>query len=204
MVRDSRVTRSVAEENGGVPPPQPGTMRKVIRHAVAVLDTFDRFVLVPVCVLSILALAIVVAGDAVVRYAYKSSLPHVDEIVSQLLMPMIVFLALSFVGAVRGHVAVDMLFERLNGAKRRIVTALFDLLAGALLFGIASEYFTQLKGSSFATSPTVLIPDAYAFCIVVIGCLVGTARMAVSACAELTLTPRTSLKNAREVIDEAS
>jgi TRAP-type C4-dicarboxylate transport system permease small subunit len=173
-----------------------------LRKAASVLDLTDRYIAIPLCVLALLAMTLLVTADGLSRYVWKSSIPHLDELTSDLIMPMIVFVGLSFVDAVKGHVAVDLLVQHLGDASTRAATALFEVVGAAFLVGIAHQYVLRFQNASDGgPGSTVLVTSQVTSAIVIVGCFLGAIRMLVSACTEVANVERTSFKNTREVVE---
>jgi TRAP-type C4-dicarboxylate transport system permease small subunit len=78
-----------------------------------------EYVLVTGSVLVILFVMSFVGAEVLMRYAFNSPIPGHLEL-SELMMPIIVFLALSYTQASRGHVGMDLLLDALSPAARRI------------------------------------------------------------------------------------
>jgi len=86
-------------------------------------------------VLVILFVTLFVCAEVVMRYGFNSPIPgHLEG--SELLMPPIVFLALSYTQATHGHVGMDLVLENLApGARRRasMATLLISIFVCAVL-----------------------------------------------------------------------
>lgn len=86
-------------------------------------------------VLVILFVALFVGAEVLMRYGFNSPIPgHLEG--SELLMPMIVFLAISYTQATHGHVGMDLVLENLApGARRRatMATLLISIFVCAIL-----------------------------------------------------------------------
>jgi len=97
-------------------------------------------------ILVILFVMFFVCAEVVMRYAFNSPIPgHLEG--SELLMPVIVFLALSYTQATHGHVGMDLLVESLSpGARRRatIVTLLLSVLICAIVAWFSFKNALQL------------------------------------------------------------
>ena len=76
-----------------------------------------------------------VGAEVVMRYAFNSPIPgHLEG--SELLMPIIVFLAMSYTQSTHGHVGMDLLLENLAPRARRyasIATLLVSIFVCAVL-----------------------------------------------------------------------
>lgn len=89
-----------------------------------------EYVLLAGSILVILFVMFFVCAEVLMRYGFNAPIPgHLEG--SELLMPIIVFLALSYTQATHGHVGMDLVLNALGPAARRYATA------GTLLFSIA-------------------------------------------------------------------
>jgi TRAP-type C4-dicarboxylate transport system permease small subunit len=99
-----------------------------------------------VSVAIILFVAFFVGAEVLMRYGFNSPIPgHLEG--SELLMPMLVFLALSYTQATHGHVGMDLVLERLSPGSRRwatIATLLISILVCAILSYFESANALQL------------------------------------------------------------
>jgi TRAP-type C4-dicarboxylate transport system permease small subunit len=78
-----------------------------------------EYALVMGSVLVILFVTAFVGAEVIMRYAVNAPIPGHLEL-AELMMPPIVFLALSYTQATRGHVGMDLLLDALAPAVRRI------------------------------------------------------------------------------------
>lgn len=77
-----------------------------------------EYVLVTGSVLVILFVMAFVGAEVVMRYVFNSPIPGHLEL-SELMMPIIVFLAISYTQATHGHVGMDLLLDSLSPEVRR-------------------------------------------------------------------------------------
>src|SRR5262245_66375504 len=76
-----------------------------------------EYVLLTGSVLTILFVMFFVGAEVLMRYAFNSPIPgHLEG--SELLAPIIVFLALSYTQATHGHVGIDLLLDALAPGRR--------------------------------------------------------------------------------------
>jgi len=108
-----------------------------------------RFVELALVALSVLVILFVmgfVGAEVLMRYAFNSPIPgHLEG--SELLMPIIVFLALGYTQATHGHVGMDLVLEALPDRFRRyavIATLFVALLVCAVLAYFAAKNAYQL------------------------------------------------------------
>jgi TRAP-type C4-dicarboxylate transport system permease small subunit len=80
-----------------------------------------EYVLVAVSVLTTLFAMAFVGAEVLMRYAFNAPIPgHLEG--SELLMPIIVFLAISYTQATRGHVGMDLVLDMLAPRAKRYAT----------------------------------------------------------------------------------
>jgi TRAP-type C4-dicarboxylate transport system permease small subunit len=105
-----------------------------------------EYVLLTGSVLVILFVMFFVGAEVVMRYAFNSPIPgHLEG--SELLGPIIVFLALSYVQATHGHVGMDLVLDALAPAARRfaeIGTLLISIFICAVLAYFSGKNALQL------------------------------------------------------------
>jgi TRAP-type C4-dicarboxylate transport system permease small subunit len=105
-----------------------------------------EYVLVTGSVLVTLFVMSFVGAEVMMRYAYNSPIPGHLEL-SELTMPVIVFLALSYTQATHGHVGMDLLLEALAPDIRRatnMVVLLVSIFVCAVLAFFSFKNALQL------------------------------------------------------------
>jgi TRAP-type C4-dicarboxylate transport system permease small subunit len=97
-------------------------------------------------ILVILFVMFFVGAEVIMRYAFNSPIPgHLEG--SELLGPIIVFLALSYAQATHGHVGMDLVLDALSPAARRyaeIGTLLISIFICAVLAYFSGKNALQL------------------------------------------------------------
>jgi TRAP-type C4-dicarboxylate transport system permease small subunit len=88
-----------------------------------------EYVLLIGSILTILFVMFFVGAEVLMRYAFNAPIPGHLEL-SELLAPIIVFLALSYTQATHGHVGMDLVLDALSPGTRRLA------LMGTLLVSI--------------------------------------------------------------------
>lgn len=97
-----------------------------------------EFALLSGSVLIILLVMFFVGAEVVMRYAFNSPIPgHLEG--SELLMPLIVFLALSYTQATHGHVGMDLVLDALAPRARRYAT-MGTLLISILICSVLAYF----------------------------------------------------------------
>jgi TRAP-type C4-dicarboxylate transport system permease small subunit len=146
-----------------------------------VLDRLDEMLNLIACIALVLMLFAVVL-QVITRYAMKDPIGGVIGISEQFLMPLVVFLSLSWVQKHEGHIRVAALWDRLGSRARRIVGGLVNAL-GALLFAIVtwavgSEAFLSWQ-MGYDTSGDISVPLMLALLIPTFGSALLTLRLAL-------------------------
>ena len=97
-------------------------------------------------VLVILFVMAFVCAEVIMRYAFNAPIPgHLEG--SELLLPIIVFLALSHTQATRGHVGMDLVLDALPPATRRratMATLFFSVFICAIVAWFSLKNAVQL------------------------------------------------------------
>lgn len=118
-----------------------------------------------------------VGAEVTMRYAFNSPIPGHLEL-SELLVPVIVFLALSYTQATHGHVGMDLIVENLTPAGRRranMVTLLASIFVCSVIawFSFKSTYQLWLYDDVTMTPPyfktwpaSAAIPLGYLLCAI--------------------------------------
>lgn len=105
-----------------------------------------EYVLVGVSAAIALFVMAFVGAEVLMRYAFDAPIPgHLEG--SELLMPMIVFLAISYTQATHGHVGMDLVLDALPPRGRRIATMgtlLLSIFICAVLAFFSSKNALQL------------------------------------------------------------
>ncbi|MEZ5851704.1 MAG: TRAP transporter small permease [Hyphomicrobiaceae bacterium] len=85
---------------------------------IRTIARYAEYVLLAGSVLMILVVMAFVCAEIVMRYAFNAPIPgHLEG--SELLMPMIVFLAISYTQRTHGHVGMDLVLDALAPQIRR-------------------------------------------------------------------------------------
>lgn len=106
----------------------------VIGRALRVLE----YVLLCGSILVVLFVMVFVGAEVLMRYVFNAPIPgHLEG--SELLMPIIVFLALSYTQATRGHVGMDLVLEALSPKARRYAD--IGTLFAAMMICAVLAYF---------------------------------------------------------------
>lgn len=105
-----------------------------------------ELVLLSGSVVIILFVMFFVGAEVLMRYAFNAPIPgHLEG--AELLMPLIVFLALSYTQATHGHVGMDLVLEALAPTARRYATVgtlLISILICSILAYFSFQHAYQL------------------------------------------------------------
>jgi TRAP-type C4-dicarboxylate transport system permease small subunit len=105
-----------------------------------------EYVLLTGSILVILFVMFFVGAEVLMRYAFDSPIPgHLEG--SELLGPIIVFLAVSYTQATHGHVGMDLVLDSLSPARRRyaeMATLLISIFVCAVLAYFSGKNALQL------------------------------------------------------------
>jgi TRAP-type C4-dicarboxylate transport system permease small subunit len=98
-----------------------------------------EYALVSISVMVILFVMAFVGAEVFMRYALNSPIPGHLEL-SELMMPPIVFLALSYTQSVHGHVGMELVLDAMSPAVRRI--AQMTVLTAGIFICSVLAYFS--------------------------------------------------------------
>lgn len=146
---------------------------RVVGPAVRILEK----VLLLGAVIVILGVMLFVCAEVVMRYAFNAPIPgHLEG--SELLVPVIVFLALSFTQATHGHVGMDLLIDNIGPQAQRWLSAV-TLIASIFVCAVVAWFSYKnayqlweyddvtMTPPYFKTWPAAAaIPIGYALCAV--------------------------------------
>ena len=136
-------------------PPGPGSDASGFSRLRAAVDGLDA-ALMAIGGLMLMLLMLLVVADVALRYLFNAPLSWSYEMVSSYLMPGLFFLAVSHTLKTHGHVAVDILHNRLGRTTRHLLQAATSALA-APVFGLcavvaARHTWDEFRIGSVATS----------------------------------------------------
>lgn len=157
----------------------PGPSAPLLRRFI---DRLDEALNLAACVaLALMLLTVVV--QVISRYALNDPLEGVIGLSEQFIMPLVVFLTLSWVQMHDGHIRVSLLWDRFGPRTRRWVGAVVNA-GGALLFGVITWAVGgeallawQMK---YDTSGDISVPLYLALLIPTFGSALLTLRLAAS------------------------
>lgn len=144
------------------------------------LDTVDQKIIVPIVVVSLLAMAILISADAFYRYVLDGSLIFVPKVVTKLLMVLVIFGGLNHATRHRAHVRVDVVTSRMPKPLDKLLTAFFDGFIVLILVGIAYESYKLGAAASNPLIGAFDIPPRLSLFLVSAGCVFAAMRLAVS------------------------
>jgi len=137
-----------------------------VTSLLVVLTVLSRF-LAYASVTVLIAVALATVVDVVLRYVFNAPLFGLQD-AAELGLLAVVFLAMPYCGLTGGHVAIDILVERL-GAGLRLGALFFARLVGIMVFGILAwraALAAQQAERFDAASNLLLIPHAPFFWLI--------------------------------------
>lgn len=171
--------------NANPPPPSAplGPLRTGYARLRAAIDLLDA-ALMAVGGLMMMLLMLLVVADVTLRYLFNAPLAWSYEVVSNFLMPGLFFLAVSHTLGVHGHVAVDILHNRMSRRARYVCQALASALAapvfGYCTFVAALRTLADFQSGAVSTSG-VEVPSWSTNVLLPLGFGLLTLRLALDA-----------------------
>ena len=86
--------------------------------------------------LMIIAMMLVITGNAVGRYLFALPIYGANELITDLIFPSLIFFSMSYVLATGGHVRVDLWWRRFGRGLQSVLHAVFDVAMIAMWIGI--------------------------------------------------------------------
>lgn len=93
--------------------------------------------------ISLVIMMILTTLDALSRHLLSKSITGAYEVTEMYLMVMLVFLSMSYVQKVDGHIRLDIIFERLSKRVQNILNIIFYIFAAAMMFFIGFQGFNM-------------------------------------------------------------
>ncbi|MBY7144508.1 TRAP transporter small permease [Virgibacillus sp. NKC19-3] len=109
-------------------------MKKVIYG----FDKLERYTVI-LAQLAIVVMMIIITVDAVSRYVFSQSIIGVYEFTERYLMIAAIFLSMSYVSKIDGHIKLDLVIDKLPVKIARSFNLIFLLLGAAFVFGIGYQ-----------------------------------------------------------------
>jgi TRAP-type transport system small permease protein len=91
--------------------------------------------------IAVITMMLLTTLDALSRYIFSNAITGAYEITEMYLMVILVFLSMSYVQKVDGHIRLDNLFERLPSRVQDGLNIVYNLLSAALMFFIGYQGF---------------------------------------------------------------
>jgi TRAP-type C4-dicarboxylate transport system permease small subunit len=130
-------------------------------------------------VVVILVVMFYVGAEVVMRYVFNAPIPgHLEG--SELLLPIIVFLALSYTQATHGHVGMDLVLDALAPAARRYATMgtlLISIVLCAILAYFSFKHAYQLWAYDDVTMTPPYLPTWPSGAAITLGYFLISIRM---------------------------
>lgn len=93
--------------------------------------------------IALVIMMILTTFDALSRHLFNKSITGAYEVTEMYLMVILVFLSMSYVQKVDGHIRLDIIFERLSKRVQDVLNIIFYLLAAAMMFFIGYQGFNM-------------------------------------------------------------
>lgn len=106
---------------------------------------FDRLeiIFLRLSQVALVIMMLLTTADAISRYVFKQSIVGAYEMTELYLMVAAVFLSMSFVQKIDGHIRLDILFDRFPTRVQNGLNAVFYIVTAALFFFIGLKGFTM-------------------------------------------------------------
>lgn len=105
------------------------------------------------------------------RYLFSYT-PSFAEELSRYLFVWVVFLALPLVAKSGGHMAIETLTSRISGTKLKVCRILADSCTLIFLAIMVYNGYFMVTIAHYQTSPAMVIPMSYVYCVIPFGCAV--------------------------------
>ena len=105
------------------------------------------------------------------RYVFNYT-PSFAEELSRYLFVWVVFLSLPLVAKSGGHMAIETITSRIQGAKLKACRVLADVFT-IIFLGIMTVYGVRMvQIANFQTSPAMVIPMSWVYVVIPVGCAI--------------------------------
>ncbi|WP_408011224.1 TRAP transporter small permease [Pseudalkalibacillus sp. A8] len=88
---------------------------------------------------AVVVMMVLTSLDALSRYIFSKSITGAYEVTEMYLMVMLVFLSMSYVQKVDGHIRLDIIFGRLPRKVQNLLNIFFYLVAAVLMYFISYQ-----------------------------------------------------------------
>ncbi|WP_203555414.1 TRAP transporter small permease [Bacillus sp. B15-48] len=86
--------------------------------------------------LALVIMMVLTTFDALSRYIFSKSITGAYEVTEMYLMVILVFLSMSYVQRIDGHIRLDILFSRLTERSQNYLNSFYYIISAALMFFI--------------------------------------------------------------------
>ena len=93
--------------------------------------------------IALLVMMVLTSIDALGRYLFNKPIVGAYEFTERYLMIIIVFLSMSYVMKLGGHIRLDLVLDRLSNKMQSILNVIFNLLGATLMFLIGFKGLTN-------------------------------------------------------------
>lgn len=114
---------------------------------------------------------LLVFGQVITRYIFNYT-PHFGEELARYLFVWVVFLSLPLVAKYGGHMAIETLTSRVQGATLKFLNILADIFTIAFLLVMVVCGIEMVMRTTYQTSPAMMIPMSWVYSVIPFGCAV--------------------------------
>ena len=106
-----------------------------------VTDIFDKIdsVFFFIAQIAVLIMMLLTTADAIMRYVFNQAIMGAYHFSENYLMVIVVFLSMSYVMKMEGHIRIDIFLQYLPKKLVKVFDIIYPMLAAALMFAIAYQ-----------------------------------------------------------------
>ncbi|KAB2336216.1 TRAP transporter small permease [Cytobacillus depressus] len=109
-----------------------------MKKVIDVFDKIDSFLFF-IAQIAVLIMMLLTTADAVMRYIFSKSITGAYFFTEKYLMVIVVFLSMSYVMKMKGHIRIDLFIQYLPKRLVKVMDIIYTLLAAVLMFVIAYQ-----------------------------------------------------------------
>ncbi|MBP2075856.1 TRAP transporter small permease [Oceanobacillus polygoni] len=146
---------------------------------------------------ALVIMMLLTTSDAVSRYIFNQSIVGAYEITEMYVMVALVFLSMSFVKKVDGHIRLDILFEKFPIKVQHFLDAFYSLLAAAMFFFIGLRGLNMTLEAiqyQYVAAGLINLPLWLSYIWLPIGSFLFVIRLLISSIRLILFRNKTTLK----------
>jgi TRAP-type C4-dicarboxylate transport system permease small subunit len=154
-------------------------MRRILR----VFNRIDSG-LFTVAQIVVILMMLVTTFDSIFRYLLKKGIPGAYEFTADYLMVALVFLSISYVWKMGGHINIDILYQRFPTKLKKFLSIIYMLLIAGLMFGIGYQAMivtVEAYVNNYVSAGIVRWPTWLSWVWIPIGSYIFTIRLTLTA-----------------------